>query len=137
MYKRQFIAIERRKISRNSTAGQWRTILEFSLVLLAVVTSFHAHYYYLTVLLIPLTALASRYFFGGVARNRFGQIILVLAYILLSAFVLPVSVSSWLVGFDSWSFYLTNGIYAYGLVALGALLIWEYAQLASRQTGQV
>ena len=134
---RSFIAIERCKVSRNSTAGQWRTILEFSLVLLAVVTSFHAHYYYLTVLLIPLTALASRYFFGGVAGNPIGQVTVVGAYILLSAFVLPVSVSSWLVGFDSWSFYLTNGIYVYGLVALGALLIWEYAQLASRQAVQV
>ena len=71
------------------------------------------------------------------AGNPIGQVTVVGAYILLSAFVLPVSVSSWLVGFDSWSFYLTNGIYAYGLVALGALLIWEYAQLASRQTVQV
>ena len=134
---RSFIVIERRKLLRNSMAGQWRTILEFSLVLLAVVIPFHAHYYYLTVLLIPLTALASRYFFGGVAGNPIGQATVVGAYILLSAFVLPVSVSSWLVGFDSWSFYLTNGIYAYGLVALGALLIWEYAQLASGQAVQV
>ena len=134
---RSFLVIERCKVSRNSTAGQWRTILEFSLVLLAVVTSFHAHYYYLIVLLIPLTALASRYFFGGVAGNGVGRIIVVVAYILLSAFVLPVSVSSWLVGFDSWSFFLTNGIYVYGLVALGSLLVWEYAQLALSQTAQV
>ncbi len=132
-----FIVIERRKLLRNSTAGQWRTILEFSLVLLAVVTSFHAHYYYLVVLLIPLTVLASRYFFGGVAGNAIGKVVVVVAYILLSAFVLPVSISSWLVGFDSWSFYLTNGIYVYGLVALGALLIWEYAQLALRENVQV
>jgi len=134
---RSFIALERCKLLRNSTAGQWRTILEFSLVLLAAVTTFHTHYYYLTVLLIPLTALAGRYFFGEVAGNLLGQVILVAAYILLSAFVLPLSVSSWLLGFDSWSFYLTNGLYAYGLVALGALLLWEYARLASRGTAQV
>lgn len=125
-----FITLERRKLSRNSMAGQWRTILEFSLVLLAVVIPFHAHYYYLTVLLIPLTALAGRYFFGGRAGNFLSQAILVAAYVLLSAFVLPISVSSRLVGFDSWTFYLQHGIYAYGLVSLGALLIWEYAQLA-------
>ena len=127
-----FITLERRKLARNSTAGQWRTVLEFSLVLLAVVIPFHAHYYYLTVLLIPLTALAGRYFFGGMTSNLLSQIILVAAYVLLSAFVVPVSVSSRLLGFDFWTFYLRHGIYAYGLVSLGALLIWEYSRLALR-----
>ena len=125
-----FIALERRGIPEDSAAGRWRMVIEFSLIMMAASITVHSHYYYLAVLLIPLTVLLSRYFSDKTSGSRLGQVLTVVAYVLLSVFVLPLSVLSRLLGQDMWRVYLDNGLYLYGLLLLTGLLLWEYAALA-------
>ncbi|MDP6125337.1 MAG: glycosyltransferase family 87 protein, partial [Candidatus Latescibacteria bacterium] len=72
---------------------RWRRVWEISLVIIVYSTFLAGHYYYLSALILPLLALFIR-FTSGAAIQKTRLAIAVLAYALLSAFVLPISVLS-------------------------------------------
>ena len=104
---------------------RWRRVWEISLVIIVYSTFFHGHYYYLSVLILPLLALFIR-FTSGAAIQKARLAIAVLAYVLLSAFVLPVSALSAVFGVDFWQFYLSYQFYLVGELLLLALVLREY-----------
>lgn len=124
-----FAALERRRSSMNEAQDRWRRTLELSFFIVAGPTFAHGHYYYLSVLIIPLTILL--YKTGGIAREiepvKFS--LSVSAYLLLAAFVLPFSVSSRLLGRSALDLYNNHGLYTYGVVLLVGVLCWEYKDL--------
>ena len=104
---------------------RWRRVWEISLVIIVYSTFFHGHYYYLSALILPLLALFIR-FTSGAAIQKARLAIAVLAYVLLSAFVLPVSVLSAVFEVDVWQFYLSHQFYLVGELLLLALVLREY-----------
>jgi hypothetical protein len=55
------------------------------------------------------------------------------AYVMVSAFVLPIGVISRLAGFDAWAWYFRGAWFLYGELLLMGLLLFEYGSLATRQ----
>lgn len=103
---------------------KWRGIWELSLVLMVTVIVVRAHYYYLIVLLFPLLALLYRYLMYRPRWTRWA--VLAFAYIVLSAFVVPLSVTSAILGLDAWHLYMHSNLYFYGELALFGLVLAEY-----------
>ena len=128
-----FIRFERSGPMVDSFDERWRRLIEFCFFLIGAGIVFHAHYYYLSILILPLTMVLYRNVWrpGGGANIRVG--LGLLAYAALSAFVAPTAVLSRVTGVDVWSFYLSHGVYVYGYVALVALLFWEYSMLLARE----
>ena len=114
-------------------AERWRRIWEFSLCVIAYSTFFFSHYYYLTVLILPLNALLVRYTLSGPWR-RGALAALALAYVLLAAFVLPSQFLSWMLGMHFWAAYMRRALYLFGELLLLALVLREYLRLA-REVG--
>jgi hypothetical protein len=108
---------------------RWRRIVEFCLLMIAAGVVFHGHYYYLSILILPLTVVLYRNFWDPRPGASARLCLALVAYALLSAFVIPLSVLSRVTGGDSWSFYLSHGIYVYGIAILSGLLLWEYSTL--------
>jgi glycosyl transferase family 87/carboxypeptidase family protein len=111
--------------------ARWRVILEMSLVIVAGTLLVHNEYHWLGILVIPLSALLIRYVWQ--VRNATRLALLALSYVVLAAFVVPVSVLSRIVEVDVARWYSDKGIYMYGELILIGLLIWEYGELASRR----
>jgi hypothetical protein len=112
---------------------RWRRLIEFCFFLIGAGVVFHAHYYYLSILILPLTIVLYRNVWraGDSANVRVG--LALLAYVALSAFVVPTGVLSSVTGGDVWSFYLSHGVYVYGYIVLVVLLFWEYSMLLARE----
>lgn len=107
---------------------RWRRVWELSLVVIVSSTFFYAHYYYLCVLLLPLQALLVR--FTEHDAPKAGPIALwLMAYLLLSAFVLPPSFVGRLLHMDVWRLYLTSLSYFSGELLLLGLVLHQYATL--------
>jgi hypothetical protein len=53
-----------------------------------------------------------------------------MAYFLVSAFVVPITLLNRIVGFDVWEPYIWQGWFWYGEVLLVGLLMFEYRRLA-------
>jgi hypothetical protein len=117
------------RLSRSPNASPWQTPLEFSIVTTVCACFFFAHYYYLIVLALPFAVLLTRY----LSTDEHGKLALwVLAYVLISAFVIPTGILSRLAGIDVWAAFITGGWFLYGELLLVGLLMWEYWQLGVR-----
>jgi hypothetical protein len=124
-----FWTLEKRTSGFDDVRDRWRQIIEFSVLLIAAGVVFHAHYYYLSVLILPLTLLLYRGFWTPRPAGSRELGLAVAAYAALSAFVVPLAVTSRLAGRDVWSFYLSHGVYLYGYLLLAGLLLSEYRRL--------
>ena len=92
--------------------------------MMSTVVLVRAHFYYLIVLLFPLVALLYRYL---MYRPHWTRIVaLAFSYVVLSAFVVPLSVTSAVLGRDMWHFYMQANIYFYGEMTLFGLVLAEY-----------
>ena len=107
-------------------AERWRRTWELSAVVIVYVTFFFTHYYYLTVLIVPLTALMVRAY----QQHRAGLwIAWAVSYLLLSAFLLPLSqLTKWL-HVDVFNLYISTFVYLPGELLLLGVVLYEYATL--------
>lgn len=117
--------LDRRPLGDGEEA--WRRALEFSIVTTVCACFFFAHYYYLIVLVIPFNILLMRYL-----ANREWRPLAVwgLAYLCVSAFVVPTGMLSRLTGFDAWAVFINGAWFLYGELLLMGLLLREYWRLA-------
>ena len=103
------------------------------MVIIIYSTFFRSHYYYLSALTIPLVALLIRATSDApIQKTRLA--LAVVAYALLGAFVLPISVLSAVFEVDFWRFYLGHQLYLFGEVLLLALVLREYVELSFQVT---
>lgn len=107
----------------------WRRALEISMVIIVTCGYFHAHFYYLAMLLIVINLLLARYLAGGTRAVRLA--ILLAAYAFLTAFVIPPALSSRIIGVDAYQGYMRHGLYFIGELALIGLVWFEYWRIAS------
>lgn len=104
----------------------YRIVWEVSLLTIGASLILRAHYHYFIYLTLPVTALAYRY---AMSRAWLKLGCLAVAYELLTVFVVPVSLSSRLLGIDVWRFYFAHVVYFYGFLLLTGLLMWEYVAI--------
>jgi hypothetical protein len=104
-----------------------RRALEVSIVTTICACFFFSHYYYLILLIIPFNVLLAIY---AADRRRGAMAAWAVAYFLVSAFVVPMTLMSRVAGFDVWEPYIWQGWFWYGEMLLVALLMTEYARLA-------
>lgn len=105
---------------------RWRRTWELSAVVVVYVTFFFTHYYYLTALIVPLTALLVRAYQESSARLWSAWAV---SYLLLSAFLLPLSqLTKWL-QVDVFTWYLGTFAYLPGELLLLGVILYEYATL--------
>ena len=109
---------------------QWRRALEFSIVTTVYSTFFFNHYYYLIVLAIPLNVLLVRYLATGARRKL---LLWAVAYVCISAFVIPTSVLTRLTGVDVWAFYIKGAWFLWGELLMMGLLLLEYWRLGTKR----
>ena len=117
--------------SRDWIDEQWRRAFELSIVITTYTCFLFNHYYYLIVLAIPFGVLLVRYLDRGDWR-RLG--LWAVAYVLVSAFVVPMSVLTRITGRDTWELYITGAWFMYGELLLMALLLLEYWKLGAART---
>jgi hypothetical protein len=130
LFAGMFVMLERRGTPEG--VGRWRPVLEFCFFLIAGGAVVHGHYYYLSILILPLTLMLYDAFWGS-RRGRAGRLVpSLLAYAALSPFIVPIALVARMAGGDPWMAYLSHGIYAYGDAILVALLFWKYATLLQR-----
>lgn len=116
-------------------AAAWRRVWEISIIIVVYTTFARAHYYYLSVLILPMNALFV--WFANGWRLQLGKLMLaVVAYLLLSTFVLPVSVFSWALRTDAWALYLRTCTYLFGELLLLGLLSHEYLRMPTMEAAQ-
>lgn len=110
---------------------RWRRSLEVGLVLMAP-WFLYAHYYYLAFAIVPLNALLVRYL-GELAAGHACRRLWIwgAAYLLLSAFVVPPSVMTRILGTDYWTLYMRSNAYFFGEMLLLGMVLWEYFRLSS------
>ncbi len=128
IYLRAHVRLERAP-SLDMATERWRRALEMSIVTAVWSCFFFNHYYYLIVLAIPFNVLLVRYLS---APSLTAFVLWGLAYLLVSAFVLPPGLLSWLTGQDAWAGYMAGGWYLYGELVLVALLLREYSRLTDQ-----
>lgn len=117
------------RLDRGPVRAPWRTPLEFSIVTTVCACFFFAHYYYLIVLALPFAVLLTRY----LAEDNYRWLaVWVVAYILVSAFLIPTSVLTRLLGFDVWAAFIKGGWFLYGELLLVWMLMREYWRLGTR-----
>lgn len=105
---------------------RWRRTWELSAVVIAYMTFFYTHYYYLMILIVPLTAVMVHAY-----QRRSTRLWLLWgsSYLLLSAFLIPWSaVMRWL-EFDAFTWYLKTFLYLPGELILLATVLYEYTQI--------
>ena len=124
-----WLRIERRTLGVQ--ARRWRRILEISIVATVSALFFHAHYYYLSVLIVPLGALLM-FYLADSPLPRVRLTLWVAAYLLLSAGPLPMSVVTRVIGTDWYLAYLRYVLYLPGELLLIGLLLSEYWAVGSR-----
>lgn len=106
---------------------RWRRALELSIVITSYTCFLFNHYYYLIVLVIPFNVLLARYLDRGDWRRL---ALWVVAYVLISAFLVPTSILTRLAGIDMWAFFINGAWFMYGELILMSLLLSEYRGLA-------
>jgi glycosyl transferase family 87 len=110
---------------------RWRRVLELSLMVSVYTTFFFAHYYYLTVLAVPLAVLLVRF----LRERRWGSLALWSGtYACLSVFTIPIGVVDRLLHLPSgelvaWTWYMRHVLYLPGELGLQALLLGEYLRI--------
>lgn len=107
----------------------WRRALEFSIVTAVCACFFFAHYYYLIVLVIPFNVLLMRYL---ATRDWHALAVWGVAYLCVSAFVVPTGILSRLTGIDVWALFIKGAWFLYGELLLMALLLREYMRLLGK-----
>ena len=107
----------------------WRRALEFSIVTTVCACFFFAHYYYLIVLVIPFNVLLMRRLAD---RDWRALAVWAVAYVCVSAFVVPTGMLSRLTGVDAWAMFINGAWFLYGELLLMALLLRDYRRLAAR-----
>jgi hypothetical protein len=105
---------------------RWRRALEISIITTICACFFFAHYYYLILLVIPMTVVLVR---SLSQRDVRGLALWAIAYVLLSAFLVPTGLLTRALGTDVWAHYIKDGWFLYGELLLVALLLREYAAL--------
>ena len=106
-----------------------RVAVEVGLVLIVPWMFLHAHYYYLSVAIIPLNVLLVRYLSERHVGGWNSLAIWACTYCLLGAFVVPPTILSNTLEVDFWHRYMQSGIYLFGELLLLGLLLWEYVKL--------
>jgi hypothetical protein len=110
----------------DAATAKWGTIWELSTLVIVGVSFVHAHYYYYVVFLLPLSALLYWYVTRP-QRWRWTKIALWIAtYVLLNAFMVPLSWLSAVVRVNVWAFYVDSGFCLVGTIALLGLVLWEF-----------
>src|SRR4030095_2718380 len=99
-----------------------RRALEISIVTTICACFFFGHYYYLIALVIPFNVLLALYLVDG---RRAPLAAWAIAYFLVSAFVVPITLLNRIVGFDVWEPFIWQGWFWYGEILLVALLVNE------------
>lgn len=117
--------------ARDAAVERWRRILELSAVVIVYTTFFLTHYYYLTILIVPLTALMVRAY---LARRRGLWVAWAVSYLLLSAFLVPLTAVGRLVQADLWTLYVHSLAYLPGELLLLGTVLYEYVGLGTRDT---
>jgi hypothetical protein len=112
---------------------RWRRAIEFSIVTTVYSCFLFNHYYYLIVLVIPFTVLLARYLTRNSVR---GLSLWLVAYVSVSAFLVPASVLTRLTGADVWAVYIKGAWFLWGELILMALLLSEYWQLQEHRVGE-
>ncbi len=126
-----FVRLQRAPALADSNE-RWRRSLEVGLIL-TIPWLLYAHYYYSIFAIVPLSALLMRYLHEIEAGHPCKRLwVWLAAYFTLSAFVVPPSVSSELLGIDFWRFYMRNSVYFVGQVLLLSLLLYEYVTIPVR-----
>ena len=113
--------------SPSAERERWRRALEIAVITTICACFFFAHYYYLILLVLPVTVLLVRYLSRGDIR---GLALWAIAYVLLSAFVVPTGILTRVLGTDVWARYIKDAWFLYGELLLVALLLWEYRALS-------
>jgi hypothetical protein len=109
-----------------SDAERWRVTWELSAVVIIYTTYVYAHYYYLIFLIVPLTAVMVRAY----QQRRPGLLIAwALAYVMLSAFLLPLSLLTRLLQVDAFTWYLQTFAYVAGILLLLGTVLYEYIRI--------
>jgi hypothetical protein len=112
-----------RRTPLTEPAERWRRALEISIVTTVFVCFLFNHYYYLIGLIVPLNVLLTRYLSRP---SALWLSMWAVAYFLISAFVIPMSVLTTLAGEDVWPIYIKGAWFLYGELLLVALLLREY-----------
>ncbi len=104
-------------------AQSWRITWELSAVLIVYTTFVYAHYYYLVFLIVPLTAVMVRAY---QTRRASLWIAWGASYLMLSAFLLPLSLVARLLKIDAFTVYLQTLAYLPGILLLLGTVLVEY-----------
>jgi hypothetical protein len=125
IYLRTHFALERSSLTTGDEAR--RRALEVAIITTITACFFFSHYYYLILLVIPFNVLFALYWSD---RRQRALVLWAMAYFLVSAFVVPITLLNRIVGFDVWEPYIWQGWFWYGEVLLVGLLMFEYRRLA-------
>lgn len=117
---------------QTASTVKWATIWEFSILTIVGASFVHAHYYYLIVFLLPLSALLFSYAVRPQRRRGAKLTAWAITYILLNAFIVPTSWLSAMTHTDAWALYLDSGACLLGTLLLLALVLWEFTQVTRR-----
>jgi hypothetical protein len=109
--------------------SRWRATWEFSAVLIVYTTYVYTHYYYLIFLIVPLTAVMVRAY---QQRRKGLWIAWALSYVMLSAYLVPPSIGSRLLGVEFFNWYLQSYVYVPGILLLLGTILVEYARVDGR-----
>lgn len=116
----------------DAVVAKWSTIWEFSILAIGGAAFIHAHYYYFIVFLLPLAALLHWFTTQPQAWRKTKIAVWCATYLLLNAFMLPMSWLSAMLRQDAWVWYLDSGLCLLGIVLLLSLVLWEFTQLTVR-----
>jgi hypothetical protein len=126
-----FLRLERVPQPLPRSTDAWRGVWELSLVVIAYTTAFYSHYYYLSVLIVPLNALLVRAWFDGRAERWRNLMLWAGSYVLLGAFLVPPTFLSRQLGVDVFGLYMRSHAYFAGELLLVGLVLQRYLTLES------
>ena len=108
-------------------AQRWRITWELSAVMIVYMTYVYSHYYFLIFLIVPLTAVMIRAY----EQRRAGLwLAWGASYLMLSGFLLPLSLVSRLLQVDAFTWYLQTFAYVPGILLLLGTVLREYIRTA-------
>ena len=103
-----------------------RRAIEFAIITTICSCFFFSHYYYLVALIIPFNVLLIVFL---VDRRWLPLTLWGIAYVLVSAFLVPIGILSRVAGYDVWEPYIWQAWFLYGELLLVGLLMHEYRRL--------
>ena len=111
-------------------AQRWRITWELSAVMIVYMTYVYAHYYFLIFLIVPLTAVMIHAY----EQRRTGLwIAWGLSYVMLSGFLVPLSLVSRLLHVDAFTWYLQTFAYVPGILLLLGTVLHEYIRIGDAE----